>query len=335
MPRVSVVIPTYNGEKFIRKAIESVLSQTMRDFELIIVDDASEDQTVEIVKTILKTDSRIKFIALEKNSGGPALPRTTACRVAQGEFLAFIDQDDLYYPNYLEKKLDFFTAHPELHYVMSYAWGFDISTRRIISYEYGGPVSMMLRREILAGIDYFDSAVTGSDDVDMWYRYVVRYGSSSIGYMGGEPNILYGRHPNQGSFIENKDTLPIARRLEILLSHIDQQEIDKNNEIYATAVFLCSRIGNFFCLAGKMNEGRVYFRKSLEMQFNLFSLLFFGVSFTGQASYRIFEISIRCFQRGILWRLKVIGKYLKYPESYHVARRILDAYDTALSDYHK
>ena len=325
--RASVILASYNGEKFIGKAIASVLGQTMRDFELIVVDDASKDSTPQIIRDFQKKDSRIRFIELKTNSGGPALPRTMACKSATGDFIAFIDQDDLYFPDYLEKKIDFFEAHPYLNYVTSYSWTFNPSTRKIINYEHGGPVGMVLRRRIFDEIGYFDPDASGSDEVDFWYRYVTHYGSSGIGDMPGGPHTLYSRHPDQGSSVENKDTLSIARRLTKMIDHWDPFEIEKNHDVYVSVVYLYSRIGNLFCLAGDFKKGRDYFLKSLKLRTNLFSLLFWVSSFLGPRPYRGIEFFLRRLQRKIVWRVRAFIKSLQYSESRAVAKEILANYD--------
>ncbi|MEH1983615.1 glycosyltransferase family 2 protein [Nostoc sp.] len=99
-PKVSVIIPAYNTEAYIAKAIESVLEQTFTDIEVIIVDDGSSDQTVEVAKSF--TDQRLKVIVNQQNLGVSAA-RNRALRAAQGEWVAVLDSDDWYAPERLEK----------------------------------------------------------------------------------------------------------------------------------------------------------------------------------------------------------------------------------------
>ncbi|MBW4425557.1 MAG: glycosyltransferase [Nostoc desertorum CM1-VF14] len=99
-PKVSVIIPAYNTEAYIAKAIESVLEQTLTDIEVIIVDDASSDKTVEVAKSF--TDPRLKVIVNQQNLGA-AGARNRALRAAQGEWIAVLDSDDWYAPERLEK----------------------------------------------------------------------------------------------------------------------------------------------------------------------------------------------------------------------------------------
>lgn len=101
---VSIITPTYNCAKFIGATIESVLNQTYQNFEMIIVDDASKDNTEEVVKSF--KDKRIKYIRLSKNSG-PAVARNRAMEEARGKYMAFLDSDDLWKREKLEKQINF------------------------------------------------------------------------------------------------------------------------------------------------------------------------------------------------------------------------------------
>src|SRR5438128_160825 len=100
LPLVSIIMPTYNAGRFIGRAIQSVLEQTYPNWELIIVDDASSDETTSVVQSF--KDSRIRYHKAER-IGHPAGVRNTGLRMAQGEFIAFLDSDDLYFPESLEK----------------------------------------------------------------------------------------------------------------------------------------------------------------------------------------------------------------------------------------
>ena len=111
---VSIIMPSWNTGRFIAESIESVLAQTYKNWELLIVDDCSTDNTDEVVASF--KDTRIKYFKNEKNSGA-ALTRNRAMREAQGEWIAFLDSDDLWAPNKLEKQLGFMNDNG---YVFSY-----------------------------------------------------------------------------------------------------------------------------------------------------------------------------------------------------------------------
>ncbi|MFD1416316.1 glycosyltransferase family 2 protein [Oceanobacillus jeddahense] len=105
-PIISVITPTYNSERFIAETIESVQAQSFSEWEMIIVDDCSTDQTAEIVKSYAEKDDRIHLTVLDENQGS-AITRNTAMDKSQGRYLAFLDSDDLWLPEKLEKQLVF------------------------------------------------------------------------------------------------------------------------------------------------------------------------------------------------------------------------------------
>lgn len=105
MPLVSIIIPTYNSSKFLSRTIESVLGQTHQNFELIIVDDASIDGTVDIIKKFSERDRRIRYVVMDINSGGPVKPTNKGLSMVQGEYIAFLDHDDEWLPTKLEEQI--------------------------------------------------------------------------------------------------------------------------------------------------------------------------------------------------------------------------------------
>jgi teichuronic acid biosynthesis glycosyltransferase TuaG len=106
MSLISIIMPTYNSEKYINKTILSVKNQTYSNWELIIIDDCSTDDTKQFVETFLENDERIKYVRLEKNSGA-AVARNKGVEIASGDYLAFLDSDDIWLPNKLERQLNF------------------------------------------------------------------------------------------------------------------------------------------------------------------------------------------------------------------------------------
>lgn len=107
---VSILIPTFNAEKFIKAAVESVQKQTYENWEMILVDDASTDETVKIIADFAQKDSRIKHYQLQTNSGN-GFARNIALEKASGKYIAFLDADDLWFPEKLEKQIQFLKAN--------------------------------------------------------------------------------------------------------------------------------------------------------------------------------------------------------------------------------
>lgn len=104
---VSVIIPNYNASRYLGETLESVCNQTFADWEAIVVDDCSSDHSVEIIQSYVQKDRRIRLIECAANNGGPAVPRNMGIAAAQGDYIAFLDSDDLWMPGKLETQLQF------------------------------------------------------------------------------------------------------------------------------------------------------------------------------------------------------------------------------------
>lgn len=102
---VSIITPTFNSAKYIAETIESVQNQTYQDWEWIIIDDGSSDETEIIVNSLKEKDNRIQFYKLEKNSG-PAIARNTGIEKANGNYMTFLDADDIWFPNFIENSIN-------------------------------------------------------------------------------------------------------------------------------------------------------------------------------------------------------------------------------------
>lgn len=117
--KISIITPMYNGEKYLNEMIESVINQTYKFWELIIVDDFSVDSSCDIVRKFMKKDSRIKLINQKKNMG-PALARKKAIENSNGEYIAFLDCDDFWEPKKLELQIKFMKENKSLASCTSY-----------------------------------------------------------------------------------------------------------------------------------------------------------------------------------------------------------------------
>ena len=115
---VSILTPTFNAEKFIRATIKSVQEQTYENWEMILVDDASTDNTVSIIEDFAQRDNRIKLFKFSENRGN-GFARNAALNKATGKYIAYLDADDLWFPSKLEKQIQFLNAN-NLHFTFSY-----------------------------------------------------------------------------------------------------------------------------------------------------------------------------------------------------------------------
>ena len=107
---VSIVTPVFNSEKYIEQTIASVRAQTHTNWEHIIVDDCSSDQSEKLIRTLQAEDARIKYHRLETNSGA-AIARNTAIKIAKGDYLTFLDADDIWFPEFITKSMNALEAH--------------------------------------------------------------------------------------------------------------------------------------------------------------------------------------------------------------------------------
>jgi teichuronic acid biosynthesis glycosyltransferase TuaG len=189
-PKVSVIMPAFNAANTISESIESVLSQTYGNWELIVIDDGSKDTTSEIVRLYQARDSRILFEALNKNGGLPNA-RNVGCRKASGEFIAFLDSDDLWAPDKLNQQVQFHLKNPGIeisHTGLTYfneerkfeiTWWQSVSRLvkkrgilypEICYYNFIGVLTVMVKSELLQLVGYFDTALWGLEDQDLWVR---------------------------------------------------------------------------------------------------------------------------------------------------------------------
>lgn len=183
MPRISVIMPTYNRARFLGDAIRSVLAQTLTDFEVIVVDDGSTDNTSEIVRAF--ADPRVKY--LRQDNQGPAGARNNGIRASTGEYVSFLDSDDTFLPRKLEIQARALDLEYDLGLV---AGGYEFIDEggRLLREErpwigrpsldlptilLGGvaPVhAVMVRREWLDRVGSFDASFRAAEDMDLWYR---------------------------------------------------------------------------------------------------------------------------------------------------------------------
>ena len=179
---VSIIMPSYNTAKYIVNAIHSVLQQTYSNWELIIVDDCSTDNTDEIIKPFL-VDDRIIYLKNEKNSGA-AISRNRALREAKGRWIAFLDSDDLWLPEKLEHQIKFMidkgynftytdyqiitSAGKNLPYIFT---GPDIITkRRLYNYCYFSTITVIYDRTVIGLIQIAD--IKKNNDYAMWFQAI-------------------------------------------------------------------------------------------------------------------------------------------------------------------
>lgn len=187
VPTVSVIMPVYNGEKFLREAIQSILEQTFKDFELLICDDGSIDKSRALAEQFTRTDVRVRLLGGQHVGLEETLNR--GLREAQGEFIARMDADDIALPDRLAKQVEFLQTHPEVVVVGGqvvvideagnprHVWDMPQDHRKIDENHILGrniaiihPTVMMRRDAVLKAGGYRVVAKNCVEDIDLWLR---------------------------------------------------------------------------------------------------------------------------------------------------------------------
>lgn len=238
VPLVSVIIPTYNRAAWVKEAAASVLAQTFRDYELLVVDDGSADATLE---ALVSLGRQVKVLRLEQRQGVSAA-RNLGAAAAQGEWLAFLDSDDLWLPDKLARQVEYLRAHPDLSICQTEEiWirnGVRVNPPRTHRKAAGdiflaslercmvSPSAVMLHRRLFAALGGFDETLPAGEDYDLWLRTAWR---EPVGLVPEPLVIKRGGHPDQLSRQRGLDRFRIRALVKLL------QEPDLPRDYYQAA----------------------------------------------------------------------------------------------------
>jgi len=193
MKKVSVVIPAYNKADLTVKVVESVLNQTYKDIEIIVVDDGSSDNTAKLLEAYA---GRIKY--LYKENGGACSARNIGIKLATGEYIGLLDCDDLYLPQKIELSVEFLEKHPDFGFVHSAAYFIDDQDNVLRTFSHrksrrmGPRVKDLLLRDFICNstvvvrklcfekVGFFDEEIFTPGDWDMWLRLAGNYKAGYI-----------------------------------------------------------------------------------------------------------------------------------------------------------
>ena len=227
--KVSIIMPVYNREKYLEEAIRGVLNQSYSNFELIIVDDGSTDNSLNIAKEMANQDKRIIVILLEENRGC-AVARNEGLKRARGEFITQFDSDDVMLPDAIKSRVEFLNSNPEvdlvfgkvhklidgegkllenaffeeIQYFYRRAKDYDFyeNIKRLVFWIHAANVTSMFRRGLLYREGYYEESLIHGEDKELFFR-IMR--ESNISYLA-EPVIFYRLHDSNISGMIDKET---------------------------------------------------------------------------------------------------------------------------------
>lgn len=274
LPEVSVIIPAYNHADLLPRTIKSVLDQTFQDFELLVVDDGSTDNTDEVVEGFSRIDSRVAYV-WQKNSGGPAGPRNAGIEKSKGKYVAFLDHDDEWMTNKLAKQVRLFEESPVEtgfvacdYYVMAGLKGETKSEYRLPAFAGGTAFGSILRRDfiktasvvvvrknVLDDVGGFDEQLKCGEDTDLWLRISEKYGFATVG------EFLATYYAYSGNTTLRTRAIDLAESTESTLKKY-QRSCEKYPEAYS---FRLGQIAANYCAAGELEKGRKYYIQSIRV----------------------------------------------------------------------
>ena len=290
-PNVSVIIPTYNRASLLARSINSILRQTFQDFEIIIVDDASTDNTQEVVSTI--RDPRIRYLKHETNRGGSAA-RNTGISAAQGDFIAFQDSDDEWLPEKLAKQVNILAdALPNVGVVYTGFWriqgdqkeyipGPEIQVkegnihRELLKGNFVTTQAVLVKKECFQKVGMFDETLPRLQDWELFLRIAKHFEFRYV------PEPLVHSFFTEGSISSNPKAL--IRAFEIILQkNLEAYKADR--KLYANQLLSLSGL---YRLGNDIKNSRKYLIKAFAANYRPGLILAITASFFGMSFFNFY-----------------------------------------------
>ncbi|OHB90453.1 MAG: hypothetical protein A3D13_10830 [Planctomycetes bacterium RIFCSPHIGHO2_02_FULL_40_12] len=233
MPTVSVIIHTYNNEKFIGETIDSVLNQTYNDYEIIVVDDGSEDGTRD---ALLPYMQKIRYHY--KENGGIASAKNTGISLSNAEFIAFLDHDDLWVPDKLRIQMEYFNEHPQVGLVYAKYTSFrhdkELRTKpekgysgwifkKLLSKSIVQTSTVMVKRECLNTVGQYDESFKLADEYDMFLRIAKRFQCGFVD-KGLTRYRVHDANASKNDLLFDKENLRVFKKVYNGYKDLDEKE---------------------------------------------------------------------------------------------------------------
>lgn len=293
-PAVSVIIPTYNGGRYLCQTIESALAQTFQDIEILVIDDASDQDIASLLRPYKE---RVQYVRKERS--GPAASRNFGIKLARGEYLAFLDHDDLWHPDKLQAQVRALDERPQCALAYCYpilidGEGKPISNEKPSSFPSGDVTldflganrittfsATLIRKSILEKTGFLDEApeMTTADDYDMWLRI------SDVAEIVFVPGDLVSYRIHAGNLLKNYDQnlrahIYVLDKFVKRSAKLERGLQEKANEIVLTNKF--NKITHFafvyYYRIGGERKARTLFGEAWRMKpFHLRHLIYWGI----------------------------------------------------------
>lgn len=226
--KVSVILPAYNAEKYIKEAVDSILSQTFRDFELIVINDCSKDSTEQILLSY--TDPRLVYVKNEQNLG-VAGTLNKGLSLARGTYVARMDADDISLPERFEMQVAYLDAHPDVAVLGTNVETFNENGPLYTGWSATDPKQMkvdlffscglahpsvMMRADVIRELGGYDMAFEGLEDYDLWCRVAEKHGVTTL------PDILFRYRVHSAQVTKNPSQKYLQR-----LNNLKHRQLEK------------------------------------------------------------------------------------------------------------
>lgn len=274
MTLVSVIIPTFNRAEKVQRAVSSVLSQTFMDYEVIVVDDGSSDQTAEALASF---QNRITYIAHTENKGVSAA-RNTGIRASKAPFIAFLDSDDHWLPEKLDVQMRFFQENPEAvacqteelwirngkhvnprnKHLKPSGDIFEASLKRCLV----SPSAVMLKRSLLEQVGLFDEELPVCEDYDLW----LRMSSQHPVYLIDRKLVVKegGASDQLSSSLKGMDKFRIMSMMKLIKNNMLSD--DQRNAVLNEMEIKCRIYGEGCLKRGKKEEGEYFLQLPMSIR---------------------------------------------------------------------
>jgi len=268
---VSVIIPLFNSENYIGNTIMSVINQTYKNWELFVVDDFSSDLSRSIVRKFMELDDRIKLIESEVNFGGPARPRNIGIHLSNGEYIAFLDSDDLWYPEKLQLCMRSF--HPDVdiifHDFVKYGDVNFFTNKNMKGRKLDTPVtkslllhdnviinsSVIARKKLIEDVGYIDESknMIAAEDYNLWLKISII--TNNFLYI---PKVLGEYLVGDGNISSKDMSICSKNATQGFEKYLNNDELLKYNAI------LDYMRGRYLYINQEYSMAKIYLRKTLK-----------------------------------------------------------------------